>query len=216
MKAFVEHIRKAYVTLIEKQGFPLVVTACICVITATALWTKPSAAPEAAPAPSAAMDISAAQLQQQSLRTMTTPTSLPTDPPKLYAPPLTAYSLLTPFNASVMQHSSVTGIWSIHDAADLQASPGIAVLAIADGTIITFGQDKLLGGWVRIDHGEGVEALYAGMAEVGSFGDGDCVHAGEKIGSVGNGPLAESDLPPHLHLRVTKDGSAVDPLSLWE
>lgn len=216
MKAFAARIRKAYVTLIEKQGFPLVVTACICVITATALWTKPSTAPTATPTPSAVLDVSAAQLQQQSLRGAVTPTPLPTEAPKLYTPPLASYSLLTPFSSSDMQYSSVTGIWSVHDAADLQAAPDSTVFAIADGTVIACGQDKLLGGWVRIDHGEDTEALYAGMSENGSFLAGDHVQAGEKIGSVGNGPLAESDLPPHLHLRVTKDGTAVDPVSLWE
>ena len=216
MKTFAERIRKAYVTLIEKQGFPLVVTVCIGVITATALWTKPTTAPTATPTPSALLEISAAQMHQQSLREAITPTPLPTEVSSPYTPPLTSYSLLTPFSTSDMRYSKVTGIWSIHDAADLQASPGSAVFAIAGGTIIACGQGKLLGGWVRIDHGEDLEALYAGLAEIGSFLAGDSVRAGEEVGRVGNGPLAESDLPPHLHLRITKDGIAVDPLALWE
>lgn len=216
MKAFVGRIRKAYVTLVEKQGFPIIVTVCICVITATAVWTKQSEAPAATPAPSVMLDVSAAQLQQQSLREVVTPSPPVTEAPNPYTPPLVSYSLLTPFSTSDMRCSGVTGIWAVHDAADLQAAPGSSVFAIADGTIITCGEDKLLGGWVCIDHSEDIEALYAGMAQVESFLAGDSVRAGEKIGCVGNGPLAESDLPPHLHLRVTRNGVAVDPLALWE
>lgn len=47
---------------------------------------------------------------------------------------------------------------------------------------------------------------------------GDPVTQGQTqtLGFVGEGPLAERDLEPHLHLRVTRDGNAVDPTLLWQ
>lgn len=45
---------------------------------------------------------------------------------------------------------------------------------------------------------------------------GDPVTQGQTLGFVGEGPLVERDLEPHLHLRVTRDGNAVDPTLLWQ
>lgn len=45
---------------------------------------------------------------------------------------------------------------------------------------------------------------------------GDPSPRGKPLGFVGEGPLAERDLEPHLHLRVTRDGNAVDPTLLWQ
>ena len=216
MKTRFEWLKRAYAALVEKQGFPVVVTVCVCVITASALWTRQPEAAAPQPTPTSMQDVSAAHLRQQSLREVTTPSPLPEATPAPFLPPLQEFSLLTAFSSSAMQRSGVTGIWAVHDAADLQAEAGSPVSAMADGTVLSCGQDQLRGAWVLLDHGNSIAALYAGMAEITGLAAGDAVRAGNPVGYVGNGTLCESDLPPHLHLRVTKDGKAVDPLNLWE
>lgn len=215
MKASFRQLRGKWAQLVEKQGFSIVVTVCVCVLTATALWTKKQEAPQFVPA-LPTQDVSAAQLLQQTLREAATPSPIPTMPPRTFSPPLTEYTLLTPFSATAMQRSGITGIWAVHDAADLQAPLGSPVLAIGDGVIADKGEDQLRGAWVHIDHGDGIEAVYAGMERSSSFIVGDEVRAGDVLGYVGVGTMAESDLPPHLHLRMTRCGTAIDPLTLWK
>ena len=50
---------------------------------------------------------------------------------------------------------------------------------------------------------------------VAGLAPGDPVALGQVIGFVGNGVMDEADLPSHLHLRVTRDGNAIDPSLLW-
>ena len=216
MKTRLERLKKAWADFTEKQGFPVTVTVCVCVITWAALWTRQEASGTPLPTPSAMLDVSAAQLQQQPLRQAGTPSPLPEATPALFLPPLAEFSVLTAFSPSIMQPSGVTGIWAVHDAVDLQAEEGSPVTAMADGTVLSCGQDQLRGGWMLLDHGGSVTALYAGMSEITILAAGDAIRAGQEIGLVDDGLLAESDLPPHLHLLVTKDGKALDPLTLWE
>lgn len=215
MKAALHRIKEGYIRFVEKQGFPIIVTVCVAVITATALWTGQQEEAYVAPTPPVAADISAAQLLQQSLREAATATPAPTEAPRLWTPPLEEFSVLQGFSTDKMVPSGVTGVWSIHAAADLQAERGAQVHAVSDGTVIAAGDDPLLGVWLRIDHGDGYESLYAGMALAGAYITGDEVDAGDVIGFVGDGLLEETDLGPHLHLAVTQEGQPVDPLRLF-
>lgn len=216
MKKFIRRLRDGYVAFVEKQGFPVIVTVCVAVITATALWTGQREEAWVAPTPPVAGDVSAAQLLQQSLRDAVTASPAPTAAPRVGLSPLETTTVLRPFSAEIMTCSSVTGIWAVHDAVDLQAGRGDQVRAMGDGIVSAAGEDKLQGVWLRIDHGNGVEALYAGMAMSGAYAAGDKVQAGDVIGFAGSGPLDETDLAAHLHLRVTQDGHAIDPCTLWE
>lgn len=216
MNTIFKTIHRKYSAVIEQQGFPIVITVCVCVITATALWTKAPASHTHAVPPAVAQDISASQLLQQSLKDPVAASPIPQNQHSGYSSPLTAYTLLTPFNENSMRCSSVTGIWAIHDAADLQAQLGQPVFAIADGIILDLGENELQGAWISIDHHNGLKALYAGMSKGESLAVGEQVQCGDIIGYIGKGTLAESDLPPHLHLRVTSNEAAIDPLLLWE
>lgn len=201
---------------VERQGFPLIVTVCVAVIVGTALWSGQRESAYVSPTPPPVDDISAAQLLQQSLREAVTPSPSPTPAAPVFRAPLDDCSILRCFDLSSMVQSGVTGIWAIHDAVDLQAERGSKVRAIADGVVLAAGDDALQGVWLHLSHADGVEALYAGLALNNDYRPGDQVRAGDVIGYVGSGPLEESNLSPHLHLRVTKEGQSIDPASLWE
>lgn len=216
MRSIWKRVRDGYVQFVEKQGFPIIVTVCVAVIAATALWSGRQDAPYVSPTPPPSGDVSAAQLLQQSLRDIVTPSPAPTAAPQLWRAPLDEISILRSHDASAMVQSGVTGLWAIHDAVDLQSSRGAKVYAMADGVVLDAGEDALQGVWILLSHADGVEALYAGLALNNDYRPGDQLRAGDVIGFVGSGPLEESDLPPHLHLRVTKDGQSTDPTALWE
>ena len=215
MLCFIKRIFNWYIQFTEKQGFPLIITVCVAVITATALWTGNRDTEYVSPTPPASNNISAARIIQQSIRHAVTPSPAPTVLPRIWHQPLEDICILRHFDDTRMICSEITGIWSIHDAVDLQAKRGAKVFALSGGTVVDCGQDALSGVWILIDHGEGYQALYSGLALNHDYIPGDPVRGGAIIGFCGSGPLGESNMEPHLHLRVTKDGVSIDPTTLW-
>ena len=87
---------------------------------------------------------------------------------------------------------------------------------MADGTVLVVQTDSAMLCQVTVQHGDEIVAQYAGMTLTAALQAGDPVSAGQTIGFAGKGPLAEQDMEPHLHLRVTRKGKAVDPTLLWK
>ncbi len=197
----------------EKQGFPIIVTVCTAVITATALWSQGH--PELTPAPTESTEnVSAAQLEQQLLCDAAT-TPPPNSTPLPLCPPLKDCIVLQPY-AEHMVQSSVTGLWQIHAAVDLRASPAEEVCAAADGLILSTGSSRISGDWIIINHGGGLILRYAGVKASSQLSSGERVRTGEIIGIIGTSPLDESNLGPHLHLQASREGIFIDPTTLWE
>ena len=72
------------------------------------------------------------------------------------------------------------------------------------------GEDPIYGIYVRIDHGNGYESLYA-HASVASVEVGELVRKNEVIGFTGSTGRSTA---PHLHFEIVFEGKAVDPLEL--
>lgn len=207
-------LKNHYVHFVEKQGFPIIVTVCVAIITATALYTRQSKADYVSPTPPPVEPISAAQLLQQSLASAATAVPAPTAAPVQWCAPLDTLAAVRRFDTSAMVCLD-SGIWAIHDAVDLKAKSGTPIHAIGDGEVTGAGNDKLQGAWLTIQHKEGIVSQYAGMSLINDYIAGDAVRGGDIIGFCGDGPLDEASLDAHLHLRITKDGQAIDPCSLW-
>ena len=216
MRDFLRRVRDGYIHFIENRGFPIIVTACVAVIAATALWTGKKEEVYISPAPPVTDNVSAAQLLQESLKSMSTPVPSPTSTLSVWLPPFQTVDILRRYSSDEFQQGSVTGVWQLHDSVDLACSPGEKVQAMADGLVLDAGKDEINGVWIRIKHADGIEALYAGMALSGAFQKDDHIRQGQTIGFAGSGPLDETQLPAHLHLNVTRNGTAIDPVSLWQ
>jgi len=197
----------------QGHGFALLVTLCISVITATAIWSRQPAHLPAIPTLPPYEDRQASALRQQSLLEAVTPTPLPDAQPILWQPPLSDMEVIRSYSYDTMVQSGATGLWAIHPAVDLRADAGEPVLAMADGVVKSCGEDALQGCWVEAEHANGYTSRYAGLALVSALRSGDRIRAGHAIGFVGS-MMSEADLGPHLHLEVRKDGTAVDPISL--
>lgn len=200
--------------VIDHQGFIIVVSACVAVIIATAVWTGRQEYTLAAPTPPVDQAQSAAQLMQESLRQVATASPAPTEAPESYTAPLARVASLQTFDDTRLTASGVTGVYRVHDAVDLAAEIGDPVTAMADGTVISVQEKGVNRVCVVIDHGT-IQATYAGMSLSASLRPGDAVKQGETIGFAGDGPMDEGDLEPHLHLRVTRNGVPIDPTLLW-
>jgi len=104
------------------------------------------------------------------------------------------------------------GDWRTHAGIDIAADLGEVVLAIAAGTVEQIFHHDLLGTTVVINHGNGLQSLYANLAEVPVVTEGQQIDMGTPIGAVGTTALAKSGVVHHLHLEIIENGVRVDPM----
>ena len=103
----------------------------------------------------------------------------------------------------------VTGEFKNHGGTDIGASYGSAIYAADSGTVVR-SADGWNGGWgnyVMINHGNGMQTLYAHMSSR-AVSVGQTVSRGQTIGYVGSTGMSTG---PHLHFEMYINGSRVDP-----
>ncbi len=88
---------------------------------------------------------------------------------------------------------------------------GTAILAVLDGTVEKADFDAAYGKYVLLDHGNGLETLYAHCESL-SVEMGDTVEQGDVIAAVGS---TGNSTGPHLHFEVRQDGEPQDPLGYY-
>lgn len=205
-------IHAALERILTGYGAALLITLCVAVIACCALWARgctSGAATGIAPADAT----NAAALWQQSLSAIT-PSPLPTDPPLQWCAPLVDYDVIRGFSVMHVPRTGVSGLWEVHPAVDLSAPDRTPVAAMADGVVSASGADDGCGFWVEITHEDGYVSRYASLSLPVTFSPGERIRRSQTIGLVGNTHPAETDLGPHLHLQLTRQGEAIDPLSL--
>lgn len=94
-----------------------------------------------------------------------------------------------------------------HSGVDIAAEKGTPVYAAGKGTVKEAGFNATDGNFVRIDHGNGRETLYAHCEKL-LVKTGDAVELGQTIATVGSTGLSTG---PHLHFEVLVNGVAQDP-----
>lgn len=103
----------------------------------------------------------------------------------------------------------VGGNVSYHLGTDIAAPTGTPIVATNDGIVRVAGFYPIKGGWVVLDHGQGVTSHYFHQSAV-SVRVGDVVHRGDVIGLVGSTGLSTG---PHLHWEMRVDGVPTEPLA---
>ena len=99
-----------------------------------------------------------------------------------------------------------------HSGIDIPAVQGAVILAAADGTVAEVGFDGERGNYLVLDHGDGLETVYAACRDV-TVEEGDTVRAGEMIGAVGSTGMSTG---PHLHFEVRQGGQAQNPVAYFD
>ncbi len=106
----------------------------------------------------------------------------------------------------------ITGEVSSHTGTDIACAEGTPILAAADGTVTVANSLDSWGGsygyYIQIDHGGGLETLYAHCSSICVTTDQQ-VPAGQVIGYVGHTGRATGS---HLHLEVHVNGSRTDAM----
>lgn len=123
------------------------------------------------------------------------------------------FSITSPFG---YRTGPITGEASFHDGVDIAAPEGTAILAAADGVVVTANRTDSWGGsygyYVKIRHDETYETLYAHCSEV-LVKAGQEVEQGDAIALVGSTGNSTGN---HLHFEVREGGSKVDPMEFFE
>jgi hypothetical protein len=99
----------------------------------------------------------------------------------------------------------------VHLGFDLAVTANVPVVAAEGGTIVHASDLGIYGNCVVIDHGLGVQSLYAHLSSLG-VKVGDKVQKGAEIGRSGMTGLAGGD---HLHFTMLVGGQQVTPVDWW-
>jgi murein DD-endopeptidase MepM/ murein hydrolase activator NlpD len=110
---------------------------------------------------------------------------------------------------SASRRHPMLGVVRKHAGVDIAAPAGTPITAPRAGRVHFVGRKIGYGIVVELDHGNGVLTRYAHCRSA-SVEEGDIVHAGQQIATVGATGLATG---PHLHFEVLVNGRNVNPLT---
>ena len=95
----------------------------------------------------------------------------------------------------------------MHSGVDIAADHGSPIRSVRDGEVLFAGRRGGYGNVVIVDHGEGLQTLYAHCESL-NVRAGQRVKAGSVVGAVGSTGRSTG---AHLHFEVRVDGETVDP-----
>ena len=107
-----------------------------------------------------------------------------------------------------MRVHPITGAYKLHTGVDISAGIGTPFVAAAKGVVSKATFNRAYGNMVIIDHGGGVQTLYAHGSEI-LVQVGDEVNAGDEVLKVGSTGYSTG---PHAHFEIRINGQTVDPL----
>lgn len=107
-----------------------------------------------------------------------------------------------------MRTHPITGIYKLHTGTDIGAPYGADFIAANDGIVVKAGYNGAYGNMVILDHGGGIQTLYAHGSEI-LVEEGQIITAGTPILKVGSTGYSTG---PHAHFEVRVDGNPVEPL----
>ena len=107
-----------------------------------------------------------------------------------------------------MRVHPVTGAYKLHTGVDIGATYGSSFVAAANGIVVKATFSPAYGNMVIIDHGGGVQTLYAHGSEI-MVEVGQTVSAGTEVLKVGSTGYSTG---PHAHFEIRINGQTVNPL----
>jgi len=107
-----------------------------------------------------------------------------------------------------MRVHPITGVYKLHTGVDISASTGTEFKAIANGVVVKAEYNSAYGNMVVIDHGGGVQTLYAHGSEIVTQ-LGQVIKAGDVVLKVGSTGYSTG---PHAHFEVRVNGNPMNPL----
>lgn len=108
-----------------------------------------------------------------------------------------------------MRTHPITGLYRLHTGTDVGAPVGTDFLAMASGVVVKAEYNLAYGNMIIIDHGGGVQTLYAHGSEIIAK-IGQTIKQGDPVLKVGSTGYSTG---PHAHFEIRINGNPVDPLN---
>jgi murein DD-endopeptidase MepM/ murein hydrolase activator NlpD len=105
----------------------------------------------------------------------------------------------------------ITHTRRFHDGVDIGAGYGTPIHSAAAGTVVDSGWRGPYGQAIVVDHGSGIATMYGHCSSL-LVSPGQTVSKGQVIGRVGSTGWSTG---PHLHFTVFRNGSHVNPSSVF-
>ncbi len=113
--------------------------------------------------------------------------------------------VLKPLSVDELVFSKTLQEWNIHTGTDYKAKIGEEVYAVRSGKIIEVNSDYIYGEYVRIQHDDGYESLYANITVLDALEKGKEIKQGQLIGYVAESYGFEAADDTHLHFELIKN-----------
>jgi len=120
--------------------------------------------------------------------------------------PIPGYTQIT--SQFGMRVHPITGAYKLHTGVDVGAPMGASFVAAANGVVVKATYNHAYGNMVIIDHGGGVQTLYAHGSEIIAQ-LGQTVSAGDEVLKVGSTGYSTG---PHAHFEIRINGQTVNPI----
>ena len=120
--------------------------------------------------------------------------------------PIPGYTTIT--SQYGMRVHPITGAYKLHTGVDVGAPMGASFVAAANGIVTKATFNHAYGNMVIIDHGGGVQTLYAHGSEI-IANVGQVVKAGDEVLKVGSTGYSTG---PHAHFEIRVNGQTLNPL----
>ena len=120
--------------------------------------------------------------------------------------PIPGYTKIT--SQFGMRVHPVTGAYKLHTGMDVSAPIGASFVAAANGIVSKATYNRAYGNMVIIDHGGGVQTLYAHGSEI-IVQVGQTVATGDEVLKVGSTGYSTG---PHAHFEIRVDGITINPI----
>lgn len=120
--------------------------------------------------------------------------------------PVPGYTALTSLYG--MRVHPITGAYKLHTGVDISAPMGVSFVSAGNGVVTKATFNTAYGNMVIIDHGGGVQTLYAHGSEI-LVQVGQNVSTGQEVLKVGSTGYSTG---PHAHFEIRINGQTVNPL----
>ena len=120
--------------------------------------------------------------------------------------PIPGYTQIT--SQYGMRVHPITGAYKLHTGMDVSAPIGASFVAAGNGIVSKATYNTAYGNMVIIDHGGGVQTLYAHGSEI-VVQLGQIVAAGDEVLKVGSTGYSTG---PHAHFEIRIDGQTINPV----
>lgn len=111
-------------------------------------------------------------------------------------------------------YNSIMNDWRTHNGVDFAGEYGDCVKSSAKGIVREVSYSAIMGDTVKVEHEDGVLAVYCGVTVGNDIKKGVIVERGQMLGTLSEVPCERDADIPHLHFETHKDGKIIDPLEV--